>query len=222
MRQKQAHARIAVCSRSSGWRRLPQLRQLACRLGDHVDAALQPLLQIRNVHLVGDAIGVADALDVAVLHHFLQAAQHRGARQVQRVRDRAGGNGRAHERAQEHIDADGAEAGAVAMGGKRRSVIVADAADEAEIEAAHQHALARQRDARRRADIVDQHELGAEVAPGARGDVVVWRRRCVLLVGTGHGRPPILARGVVRQRARRVASTAMVAPPPRAGHPGFT
>ena len=38
---------------------------------------------------------VADALNVAVLHHFLQASQHRNARQLQRVRDLTCVNGRA-------------------------------------------------------------------------------------------------------------------------------
>ena len=44
-------------------------------------------LQVRDIHLVRDAIGVADALLVAALHHFLQAPQHRYAGQLQRVRD---------------------------------------------------------------------------------------------------------------------------------------
>ena len=37
------------------------------------------LLQLGDVHLVRDAIGGADALDIAVLHHILQAPQHRYA-----------------------------------------------------------------------------------------------------------------------------------------------
>ena len=43
----------------------------------------------------------------AVLHHFFQAPQHRNAGQLQRACDLTCANGRAHDRAQEHIDADG-------------------------------------------------------------------------------------------------------------------
>jgi hypothetical protein len=52
-----------------------------CRSG------LQFLLQIVDVHLVRDAIGVTDPFDVTVLRHFLQTPQHRYARQLERVRD---------------------------------------------------------------------------------------------------------------------------------------
>jgi hypothetical protein len=40
-------------------------------LRDHVDPPLQLALQVRDIHLVRDAISVADALHIAVLHHFL-------------------------------------------------------------------------------------------------------------------------------------------------------
>jgi hypothetical protein len=53
-------------------------------LSHHVDAPLQLALLFGDVHLVRDAISVADALHIAVLQHFLQAAQNRYARELQR------------------------------------------------------------------------------------------------------------------------------------------
>ena len=67
--------------------RSAHFRQPLRSLSHHVYSPLQFPLQVRDIHLVRDAIGVADALLVAVLHHFLQAPQHRYAGQLQRVRD---------------------------------------------------------------------------------------------------------------------------------------
>jgi hypothetical protein len=53
--------------------------QLFRSLSDHVYPSLQLLLQVGDIHLVRDAIGVADALHIAVLHHFLQTPQNRYA-----------------------------------------------------------------------------------------------------------------------------------------------
>ena len=44
-----------------------QLGQLARGLQYHVNPLLQPLLQVGDIDLVGDAVGVADALHVALL-----------------------------------------------------------------------------------------------------------------------------------------------------------
>ena len=52
-----------------------QLSQSLRRLRDHVYSPLQFLLQVGDVHLVRDAIGVTDALHIAVLHHILQTLQ---------------------------------------------------------------------------------------------------------------------------------------------------
>ena len=52
------------------------------------------LLQFGDVHLVRDAIGVADALHIAVLNQFFQTPHYGYARQLQRVRDLTCANGR--------------------------------------------------------------------------------------------------------------------------------
>jgi hypothetical protein len=93
-------------------------------LSDHVYPSLQFLLQVGDVHLVRDAIGVADAFHVAVLHHFLQTPQHGHARQLEGVGDLACANGRTHDGAQEDIDADGSVGQAVAMSRKFRAIVI--------------------------------------------------------------------------------------------------
>jgi hypothetical protein len=55
------------------------------------------ILQIGDVHLVRDAISVADTFHVAVLHQFLQTPQHRHPRQLEGVRDLARANGRTRD-----------------------------------------------------------------------------------------------------------------------------
>ena len=70
-------------------------RQPFRRLSYRVYSLLQLLLQVGDIHLVRDAIGVADALHIAVLHQIFQTPHYGYARQLQRVRDltceRAGG-----------------------------------------------------------------------------------------------------------------------------------
>jgi hypothetical protein len=68
---------------------------------DQVDAPLQLVLQFRDIHPVRDAIGVADALHIALLNQFFQTPHYGYAWQLQRVRDLTCANGRAHDRAQE-------------------------------------------------------------------------------------------------------------------------
>ena len=91
--------------------------------------------QFGDVHLVRDAIRVADALHITVLHHFLQASQHRNARQLQRVCDLTCANGRAHDGSQEDVDADGSVGQAGAVGRTLRVVVVAYGGSPASIRA---------------------------------------------------------------------------------------
>jgi hypothetical protein len=77
---------------------------------------LQFLLQFRDIHLVRDAIRVADALHIAVLHQFFQTPHYGYARQLQHVGDLACANGRAHDGSQEDVDADGSVGQAVTVG----------------------------------------------------------------------------------------------------------
>ena len=101
-----------------------QLSQSLRSLRDHVDPPLQLVLQFGDVHLVRDAIGVADALHIAVLDHFLQTPQHCYAGQLEGVGDLTCANGRAHERAQEDVDANGSIGQAVTVGRKLCAVVV--------------------------------------------------------------------------------------------------
>jgi hypothetical protein len=64
-----------------------QLSRPLRSLSDHVYPPLQLALQFGDVHLVRDAIGVADALHIAVLNQFFQTPHYGYARQLQRVRD---------------------------------------------------------------------------------------------------------------------------------------
>ena len=52
---------------------LVQFRQCSRGFHDHIDPPRQSCSQIRNIDLIGDTIGVADALDIAVLYHLLQS-----------------------------------------------------------------------------------------------------------------------------------------------------
>jgi hypothetical protein len=67
--------------------RSAHFRQPLRSLSHHVYAPLQLLLQVRDVHLVRDALSVADALHIAVLNQPFQAPHYGYARQLQRVRD---------------------------------------------------------------------------------------------------------------------------------------
>jgi hypothetical protein len=58
----------------------------------NVYPSLQLLLQVGDIHLVRDAIGVADALHIAVLNKLFQTPHHGNTRQ--RVGDLTGANGR--------------------------------------------------------------------------------------------------------------------------------
>ena len=111
-------------------------------LRDHVYSPLQFLLKVGDVHLVRDAIGVADALHIAVLHHFLQTPQHRYAWQLQNVRDLTCANGRAHDRAQEDVDAYGSVVQAVTVGRKLGAVVVRYGPHQAQVEATDEKPLA--------------------------------------------------------------------------------
>ena len=69
-----------LCSITAGLQRPnAQFSQPVRSLSHHVQTPLQFALQVGDVHLVRDAIGVADALHIAVLRHFLQTPQHRYA-----------------------------------------------------------------------------------------------------------------------------------------------
>ena len=70
-----------------------QLRQPLRHLCDHIYPPLQLVLQFGDVHLVRDAIGVADALHIAVLDQFFQTPHDGYARQLQRVGDLNCANG---------------------------------------------------------------------------------------------------------------------------------
>ena len=87
--------------------RSTHFRQLPRSLRHQVYPPLQFLLQVGNVHLVRDAISVADALHKALLNQFFQTPHYGYARQLQRVRDLACANGGTHDRAQEDVNADG-------------------------------------------------------------------------------------------------------------------
>src|SRR5262249_30730118 len=63
----------------------------------HVDPSLQLALQFGDIHLVCDAISVADALHIAVLNHLFQTSHYGYAGQPQGVRDLTCANGRAHD-----------------------------------------------------------------------------------------------------------------------------
>jgi hypothetical protein len=67
--------------------RTAHFRQPLRSLSYHIDPPLQLVLQFGDVHLVRDAIGVADALYIAVLNQFFQTAHYGYARQLQRVGD---------------------------------------------------------------------------------------------------------------------------------------
>ena len=67
--------------------RTAHFRQSLRSLCDHVYSTLQFLLQVGDIHLVRDAMGVADAFHIAVLDQFFQTAHCGYARQLQRVRD---------------------------------------------------------------------------------------------------------------------------------------
>ena len=71
-----------------------QLSQPLRRLCDHVYSPLQFLLQVGDVHLVRDAIGVADALHIAVLDQFFETPHYGYAGQLQRVCDLTCAGGR--------------------------------------------------------------------------------------------------------------------------------
>ena len=62
-------------------------------LSYQVHSPLQFLLQVGEIHLVRDAIGLADALHIAVLNQFFQTPHYGYAWQLQRVSDLAGANG---------------------------------------------------------------------------------------------------------------------------------
>jgi hypothetical protein len=65
-------------------------------LSDHVDPPLQLVLQFGDVHLVRDAIGVADALHIAVL--IISSRRRTMATRGSSARgDLACANGRAHD-----------------------------------------------------------------------------------------------------------------------------
>ena len=71
-------ARCAETQRRK-WRRLTRtahFRQSLRRLCDHVYLPLQLLLQVGDVHLVRDAIGVADALHIAVRDEFIETPHY--------------------------------------------------------------------------------------------------------------------------------------------------
>jgi hypothetical protein len=93
-------------------------------LCDHIYSPLQFLLQFRDIHLVGHAISVADAFHIAVLNQFIETPHYGYAGQLQCVRDLACANGRAHDRSQEDVDADGSVGQAVTVGRKLRAVLV--------------------------------------------------------------------------------------------------
>ena len=109
--------------------RTANFRQSLRSLCDHVYSPLQFLLQVGDVHLVRDAIGVADALHIAVLHQFFETPHYGYARQLQRVRDLACANGRAHACLQEDVDADGSVGQALTVRRKLRSVPVGASSD---------------------------------------------------------------------------------------------
>ena len=56
--------------------RTAHFRQSLRRLCDHVYSPLQFLLQVGDVHLVRDAISVADALHIAVLDEFIETPHY--------------------------------------------------------------------------------------------------------------------------------------------------
>ena len=65
--------------------RSAHFRQPLRSLHNHVYSPLQFPLQVGNVHLVRDAIRVADTLHVAVLHQFIETPHYRNGRQPQGV-----------------------------------------------------------------------------------------------------------------------------------------
>ena len=87
-------ARGAVKSLRAYRARSAHFRQPLRRLSDHVYSPLQFLLQVGDIHLVRDAIGVADALHIAVLNQFFQTPHNGYAGQLQSVRDLTCANGR--------------------------------------------------------------------------------------------------------------------------------
>jgi hypothetical protein len=87
--------------------RSDHFRQPLRGLCDHIYSSLQFLLQVRDIHLVRDAIRVADALHIAVLNQFIETPHYGYAWQLQDVRDLTCANGRAHDGTQEDVNADG-------------------------------------------------------------------------------------------------------------------
>ena len=139
--------------------RSAHFRQLLRSLSDHVYPPLQLAPQFEDVHLVRDAIRVADAFHIAELNQFFQTPHYGYARQLQCVRDLACLNGRAHDRAQEDVDADGSVGQAVTVGSKLGAVVVGDGSHQAQVEATDEKPLTRWFDAGRRSALCNQDEI---------------------------------------------------------------
>src|SRR5262249_49449540 len=86
----------------------------------------------------------------------------------QRICDLARAHRRAHHRAEKNINADRPSCCAVAWRTKCSAVIFVQGPDQANIEATHEHALARQLDTRRRLSFLDQAKRGARASPVMR------------------------------------------------------
>ena len=98
-------------------------------IANHVYSPLRFLLQVGDVHLVRDAVGVVDALHIPVLNHLFQTPHYGYAWQLQRVSDLTCANGRAHDGSQEDVNADSSIGQAVTVGRKLRSVPVGASSD---------------------------------------------------------------------------------------------
>ena len=84
-----------------------------------------------------------------MLNHLFQTPYYGYAGQLQRVRDLACANGRAHDGPQEDVDANGSISQAVTVGRKLRAIVVGYCSHQAEIQAADEHPLSCQYDAGR-------------------------------------------------------------------------
>src|SRR6266566_1924452 len=164
-----------------------QFRQFSSGLQDHVDPSLEFVLQLWDIHLVGDTVRIANPLHIALLHHFLETSYHRHSRQFERSGNRACADRRAHEGPKKHIDPNGSYGAAIAVGSEFGAVVVTYAADQTDIQPAEQESLACKLDPRRWPNFIDKD----------KGEIlrVEIGKRLVSAHATNHGTYPSSSTG---------------------------
>src|ERR1700746_3699698 len=81
------------------------------------------------------------------------------------MRNLACASRRAHDRAQEYVNADSSISKTVAVGGKLRAIVVGNALQECDIQATDEHSLARQCDTGRGLAFGNQNKIRSEIRP---------------------------------------------------------